>query len=185
QDNIDSHERLRTAMLRNMSAKATALDEKELQLKRDYKQYWEVWDKKVQKLDKLKEKQLQTPAAANIREEDQVVGENTLFTPRNRRGAHNGDAVRSEAELMEIIQSLENADMRNPDVRASRTAATVPPMILDPTIRDKVRYLDRNHLVTDPATYYRLGPVTDTWTEEERQIFIKRYLIYPKQFGKI
>ncbi|OAQ35994.1 hypothetical protein K457DRAFT_65268, partial [Linnemannia elongata AG-77] len=58
-------------------------------------------------------------------------------------------------------------------------------MILDPTIRDKVRYLDRNHLVTDPATYYRLGPVTDTWTEEERQIFIKRYLIYPKQFGKI
>ncbi|KAG0277282.1 hypothetical protein BGZ95_006183 [Linnemannia exigua] len=184
-DNIDSHERLRTAMLRNMSAKATALDEKELQLKRDYKQYWEVWEKKVQKLDKLKEKQLQAPAAANVREEDQVVGENTLFTPRNRRGAHNGDAVRSEAELMEIIQSLENADMRNPDVRASRTAATVPPMILDPTIRDKVRYLDRNHLVTDPATYYRLGPVTDNWTEEERQIFIKRYLIYPKQFGKI
>ncbi|KAF9133692.1 hypothetical protein BGW39_009172 [Mortierella sp. 14UC] len=184
-DNIDSHERLRTAMLRNMSAKATALDEKELQLKRDYKQYWEVWEKKVQKLDKLKEKQLQTPAAANVREEDQVLGENTLFTPRNRRGAHNGDAVRSEAELMEIIQSLENADMRNPDVRASRTAATVPPMILDPTIRDKVRYLDRNHLITDPATYYRLGPVTDNWTEEERQIFIKRYLIYPKQFGKI
>ncbi|KAF9899520.1 hypothetical protein EC991_008779 [Linnemannia zychae] len=184
-DNIDNHERLRTAMLRNMSAKATALDEKELQLKRDYKQYWEIWEKKVQKLDKLKEKQLQTPAAANAREEDQVLGENTLFTPRNRRGAHNGDAVRSEAELMEIIQSLENADMRNPDVRASRTAATVPPMILDSTIRDKIRYLDRNHLVTDPATYYRLGPVTDPWTEEERQIFIKRYLIYPKQFGKI
>ncbi|KAF9984567.1 hypothetical protein BGZ65_000133 [Modicella reniformis] len=185
QENIDTHKRLRSAMLHNMALKAAALDEKELQLKREYKQHWEAWTKKVEKLDKMKEKMANAPLPPNVREEDLVQSENVLFTTRNRRGAYNSDAVRSEAELLEIIQSLENADMRNPDLRASRTAATVPPMILDPYIREKVHYYDRNHLVTDPIKYYRLGPVTDVWTEEERDIFIKRYLNYPKQFGKI
>ncbi|KAF9401160.1 hypothetical protein BGX21_002544 [Mortierella sp. AD011] len=185
QENIESHMRLRDAMLHNMATKAAALDEKELELKREYKQHWESWIKKVEKLDKIKEKMSNAPLPANVREEDLVQSDNVLFTTRNRRGTYNSDAVRSEAELMEIIQSLENADMRNPDLRASRTAATVPPMILDPYVREKVHYFDRNHLVTDPAKYYRLGPVTDIWTEEEREIFIKRYLNYPKQFGKI
>ncbi|KAF9199349.1 hypothetical protein BGZ49_010556 [Haplosporangium sp. Z 27] len=185
QENIENHLRLRNALLHNMATKAAELDEKELELKREYKHHWEAWIKKVEKLDKIKEKMSNAPLPANVREEDLVQSDNVLFTTRNRRGAYNSDAVRSEAELMEIIQSLENADMRNPDLRASRTAATVPPMILDPNIREKVHYYDRNHLVTDPAKYYRLGPVTDIWTEEEREIFIKRYLNYPKQFGKI
>ncbi|KAG0301994.1 hypothetical protein BGZ98_007879 [Dissophora globulifera] len=184
QENIDSHKRLRGVLLHSMALKSAALDEKELELKREYKQYWESWTKKVEKLDKIKEKMSSAPPP-NVREEDLVQSDNVLFTTRNRRGAYNSDAVRSEAELMEIIQSLENADMRNPDLRASRTAATVPPMILDPCIRETVHYYDRNHLVTDPSKYYRLGPVTDIWSEEERQIFIKRYLNYPKQFGKI
>ncbi|KAG0021069.1 hypothetical protein BGZ82_011419, partial [Podila clonocystis] len=184
QENINRHSRLRGAMLKNMVAKAVALDEKELNLKREYKQHWEVWTKKVEKLEKQKEKMSSAPAPTNTREEDQV-GETSVFTTRNRRGAYTSDAVRSEAELLEIIQSLENADMRNPDVRASRTAATVPPMILDPYVREHVHYYDYNHLVTDPAKYYRLGPVTDVWSETEREIFIKRYLNYPKQFGKI
>ncbi|KAF8936247.1 hypothetical protein BGZ58_004417 [Dissophora ornata] len=185
QENIDSHNRLRGVLLHSMAMKATALDEKELELKREYKQYWETWTKKVEKLDKIKEKMSNAPLPTNVREEDLVQSDNVLFTTRNRRGTYNSDAVRSEAELLEIIQSLENADMRNPDLRASRTAATVPPMILDPNIREKVHYYDRNHLVTDPAKHYRLGPVTDVWTEEERQTFIKRYLNHPKQFGKI
>ncbi|KAF9109031.1 hypothetical protein BGX27_008068 [Mortierella sp. AM989] len=185
QQNIESHLQIRNSMIRYMATKAATLDEKELELKREYKQHWESWVKKVEKLDKIKEKMSNAPLPPNAREEDLVQSDNVLFTTRNRRGAYNSDAVRSEAELMEIIQSLENADMRNPDLRASRTAATVPPMILDPQIREKVHYFDRNHLVTDPTKYYRLGPVTDTWTEEERQIFIKRYLNYPKQFGKI
>ncbi|KAF9317983.1 hypothetical protein BG003_011943 [Podila horticola] len=183
QENINRHDRLRSAMLKNMAAKAVALDEKELNLKREYKQHWEIWTKKVEKLDKQKEKMSSAPAPTT-REEDQV-GETPVFTTRNRRGAYTSDAVRSEAELLEIIQSLENADMRNPDVRASRTAATVPPMILDPYVREHVHYYDYNHLVTDPAKYYRLGPVTDVWSETEREIFTKRYLNYPKQFGKI
>ncbi|KAG0057739.1 hypothetical protein BGZ83_003637 [Gryganskiella cystojenkinii] len=186
QENIDNHQHMRDIMLRNMAVKAAALDEKELSLKREYKQHWESWNKKVEKLDKLKEKMATVPAPANAREEDQVVGESNLYTTtRNRRGAYQSDAVRSEAELLEIIQSLENADMRNPDLRASRTAATVPPMILDPKIREKVHYYDQNHRVLDPRKYYHLGAITDIWTEEEREIFTKRYLNYPKQFGKI
>ncbi|KAF9969129.1 hypothetical protein BGZ73_008650, partial [Actinomortierella ambigua] len=184
QENIDNHSRMRSTLLGHLSKKAAALDEKELRLKREYKHYWEEWNKRVAKLDKIKERKAAN-SSSNVREEDQVTTDNNPFSSRNRRGGFTSDAVRSEAEFLEIIQSLENADMKNPDLRASRTAATVPPMILDPWVRENVHYYDRNHLVTDPATYYRLGPVTDPWTEEEQETFIRRYLQYPKQFGRI
>ncbi|RUP44081.1 hypothetical protein BC936DRAFT_149967 [Jimgerdemannia flammicorona] len=110
----------------------------------------------------------------------------------NRRGGSGpgsgyftSDAVRSEAELLDIIRSLENADLRNPDTRAAKTTANIPPMILDPYERETVRFDDRNHLIEKPLEYYRCQTETDTWTDEERAIFIKKYVSYPKQFGKI
>ncbi|KAK9709134.1 DNA-binding protein snt1 [Basidiobolus ranarum] len=86
---------------------------------------------------------------------------------------------------MEIIQYLENEELRNPDVRSMRTAAKIPSMILDPSKRELTQYDNRNNLVEDPFNYYHCNSSVDEWTDEEREIFIKRYLQYPKQFGKI
>ncbi|ORX50988.1 hypothetical protein DM01DRAFT_1337608 [Hesseltinella vesiculosa] len=101
------------------------------------------------------------------------------------KGAWTSDAVRSEAELLEIIQSLENAEMRNPELRAAKTTATIPTMILDAKER-ALTYNDRSGLVENPLVYYHTGQETeDVWNQQEMTAFMESYMQYPKQFGKI
>jgi len=115
-------------------------------------------------------------------------------TGRRSMAASHGDAVRSEAEFLEILASLENADMLDPSVRAARSAAVVPDMLtLDDPDRELRAFDNENALVQDPAEYYGIGaaaalrsdPAIAEWTDEDVQIFCKRYALYPKQFGKI
>ena len=99
-----------------------------------------------------------------------------------------GDAVRSEAEFLEILASLETADLRDPDARAARTAAVVPDMVVDPAERREVLELafdDGRYLVDDPVDTYGIDQPLDVWTEDEVETFCKRYAAHPKQFGKI
>ncbi|KPV75317.1 uncharacterized protein RHOBADRAFT_53310 [Rhodotorula graminis WP1] len=99
-----------------------------------------------------------------------------------------GDAVRSEAEFLEILASLETADLRDPDARAARTAAVVPDMVIDPSERREVLELafdDDRYLVDDPVDAYGIDQPLDVWTEDEVETFCKRYAAHPKQFGKI
>ncbi|KAJ1034161.1 hypothetical protein NDA18_001027 [Ustilago nuda] len=98
-----------------------------------------------------------------------------------------GDAVRSEAEFLEILASLENADMQDPNMRAARTTATAPDMFIDPDSDHliKLRYDDVNGYVADPLAFYLDEFDPDLWSEEEKAIFARRYALWPKQFGKI
>jgi len=128
---------------------------------------------------------------------------NTAATPTflsgrsSRRGGANGplgDAVRSEAEFLEILASLENADMQDPRTRANRTAATVPSLLSNISHE---RYLhtfdDENSMIMDPQQFYgvtaqaasRYDTNIVTWSEDEVDLFCKRFAMYPKQFGKI
>ncbi|RKP35551.1 hypothetical protein BJ085DRAFT_12031, partial [Dimargaris cristalligena] len=112
---------------------------------------------------------------------------------RNTSGSgavFSSDAVRSEAELMEIIQSLEHEEMHNPDVRSSRTAAVIPNMILDPAERERFLFHNTNGYVANPREYYDIGkPMPETsagiWSKSQSDVFIRKYLTYPKRFGKI
>ncbi len=117
----------------------------------------------------------------------------SLSTGRaNRRSAQAGfagfgDAVRSEAEFLEILASLENADMQDPNMRAARTTATAPDMHInvDSDQLTKRRYDDINGYVADPLAFYLDKFDPDVWSEEEKAIFARRYALWPKQFGKI
>jgi len=99
-----------------------------------------------------------------------------------------GDAVRSEAEFLEILASLENADLRDPDVRAARTAAVVPDLAVDPSERAEIiscTFDDERYRVEDPIETYGVRTPMETWTEAEVETYCKRYSLHPKQFGKI
>ncbi|ORX36843.1 hypothetical protein BD324DRAFT_651324 [Kockovaella imperatae] len=121
-----------------------------------------------------------TPAAgpAPTTPGDEVFGSRA----NRRRGA--GDSVATEAEFQEILLSLQDTAARDPTYRASKTTAVVPDMILDDEKR--LLYDDENDLVTDPVAFYDFnGDAEPEWTAEERATFLRRYLAYPKQFGKI
>ncbi|CEH14450.1 Nuclear receptor coregulator SMRT/SMRTER, contains Myb-like domains [Ceraceosorus bombacis] len=117
---------------------------------------------------------------------------------RSNQGAFPGfgDAVRSEAEFLEILASLESADMQDPNMRAARTTATAPDMLIDPDshlrapqsaapLRLESDFDDDNGFVKDPVAFFLSDFDPDFWSEEEKITFEKRYLLFPKQFGKI
>ncbi|KAK4697925.1 hypothetical protein P7C70_g8131, partial [Phenoliferia sp. Uapishka_3] len=116
----------------------------------------------------------------------------SIVARTNRRNANAafgyGDAVRSEAEFLEILASLETADMRDPDVRATRTAAVVPDMVVDESEKLdilSIAFDDDRRIVDDPAEFYNIDAPLDLWTENEVHVFCKRFSQHPKQFGRI
>ncbi|SNX82358.1 uncharacterized protein MEPE_01064 [Melanopsichium pennsylvanicum] len=121
-----------------------------------------------------------------------VLGASLTTSRTNRRNAQTGfagfgDAVRSEAEFLEILASLETADMQDPNMRAARTTATAPDMHINPESDHlmKLPFDDINGYVADPLAFYLDEFDPDVWSEEEKAIFARRYALWPKQFGKI
>ena len=105
------------------------------------------------------------------------------FAARTRR-RNLGDAVATEADFEAILAEFADTAAKDPNLRASKTTAVVPDMLLDDERR--MLYDDDNDLVTDPLSFYDFaGQAEPIWTEEERTVFLRRYLSYPKQFGKI
>ncbi|WFD43509.1 DNA-binding protein snt1 [Malassezia psittaci] len=170
-----------------------AREAKESILRAEYRRMHTAWNRYCRHLDRVYERrkeQRRAMSGATQDDDNQAASTPALFgTPTPARGSRrgvsgSGDAVRSEAEFLEILASLENAEMQDPSARAARTAATIPDMhvrvIGDPMLID---YDDG--YVADFGKMYFSGFDPDVWSEEEREIFAKRYALYPKQFGQI
>ncbi|KAI9259314.1 hypothetical protein BY458DRAFT_588500 [Sporodiniella umbellata] len=206
--NVKGFERLRVKMANTLRAQDNGLKKKEKALKNEFKSLYEQWKEKNLALDRIREHERKGSEkyhrGSNRRRDESgseeyidhvifVAGasdalrfkNNGASTPYTSNGLYTSDAARSEAELLEIIQSLETAEMRNPESRAKKTTATIPPMIMD--IRERMRtFDDRSGLIEDPLTYYHTGPDTgDIWNQQEVTTFMESYMMYPKQFERI
>ncbi len=185
------------------------LNEKTESLKKRYRSINEEWKQHCSRLDRIAERREMarrppattpagTPSAFGGVEDPSpgsagasLLGASFATGRANRRSAQAGfagfgDAVRSEAEFLEIL-ALENADMQDPNMRAARTTATAPDMYINPDSDQplKLRYDDINGSVADPLAFYLDEFDPDFWSEEEKAIFARRYALWPKQFGKI
>ncbi|EEC11848.1 hypothetical protein IscW_ISCW008711, partial [Ixodes scapularis] len=92
-----------------------------------------------------------------------------------------GQRVRSEAELEEIMDGLQ--EQENED-RKMRSYAVVPPILLDVRQR-RVRYLNRNSLVEDLSSDYKERQMHNLWTDQEKELFREKYLQHAKNFSII
>ncbi|CAM0138537.1 unnamed protein product [Umbelopsis sp. WA50703] len=211
QSNLESFAKMRNRFVTHVAGRRRKLKAKEARLKRRYKSLHDQWKAKNMELDRVRDQERRASdrgykgSSYRKRTEDEnegpidgidfdspfdalrfgPEGPSTPYGAPHRQGPWASDTVRSEAELLEIIQSLESADMRNPELRAAKTTANIPAMILDPKERAKT-FDDRSGLVEDPVVYYHTGKDTgDVWTKQETSTFLESYMIYPKQFGKI
>lgn len=106
----------------------------------------------------------------------------------SRRSRHHGDSVRTEAEFMEILASLEQERERDPLVRAQYGAAIIPDQIMDPVEKfAKMRMMDSNNLVKDKNEWakHMYTDIIDNFTPAEHSKFCELYLLHPKKFGRI
>lgn len=207
QEDDDQAERTKTQLFSLLLDRKKRLNEKVEALKKRYRSINEEWKVHCSRLDRAAERREMlrrppantptgTPGAFGVEDPSPGGGllSASLITGRpNRRSAQSGgfagfgDAVRSEAEFLEILASLENADMQDPNMRAARTTATAPDMYIDPDSDQlmKLRYDDVNGFVADPLAFYLDEFDPDVWSDEEKAIFARRYALWPKQFGKI
>lgn len=209
----ERHSRLSEALLESFSDRDERRKKRIIQLRQEYKTFNGEWKAHCKRLDEIRDRVHRRTTAGNPQtltapQTPSIDSAGMPFYPEpitpgpsltggrsNRRGTGASvgafgysDTVRSEAEFLEILASLETADLRDPDVRAARTAAVVPDMVIDASERREVlefAFEDERYRVEDPIATYGINAPLEMWTEQEVETFCKRYALYPKQFGKI
>jgi len=149
------------------------VDEKVSRLKTEYLELESKWLEHCAKLDE--------EAKASVPEDTVTTSGRTT----RRSAATLGDAVRSDLEMEQIIASLGNEDLTDANHLAMRNAATLPDMISVTRGHVDFVYDNTNNLVLDAPEFYRQQTGIEDWTEWEKQVFLKAYAAYPKQFGII
>ncbi|XP_064459282.1 nuclear receptor corepressor 1-like isoform X2 [Ornithodoros turicata] len=144
-----------------------------------YSQLMQAWLKKMEKRE--------NNAARKVRELKQREFFEKQFPELKKqredreRFSRAGQRVRSEAEMEEIMDGLQ--EQENED-RKMRSYAVVPPILLDSRQRH-VRYLNKNSVVEDLSVEYKDRQMQNVWSEQEKEIFREKYLQHPKNFGII
>lgn len=202
---LQQHSLLEPFLLEQMRDRDERRGIKIFRLRQEYRELDQEWQIHCTRLEKIRERQKKRHQAAAPPLTPAIDASGLPFVPApatpsmlapsgrsNRRSAAAslgyGDAARSEAEFLEILARLEDADMADPNLRAMRTTATVPDMVIEDGEREMLivqSYSDENGLVVDPVEHYGINKLPDSWTEEEIAIFCRRYASHPKQFGKI
>ncbi|KAH9836163.1 uncharacterized protein C8Q71DRAFT_708990 [Rhodofomes roseus] len=171
-DRDDSFVRVRPSLQVLFARRQASLTEKVRKLKEEYLTLHDRWMVHCAKLDEVAK-------AAALEEAAATAGRTT------RRSAALGDAVRTDLEMEQIIASLGNEELTDANHLASRNAATIPDMISVTKGSVDYSFDDTNNAVENPANFYTPNTCLEDWTDEEREIFLEKYALYPKQFGII
>lgn len=143
-----------------------------------------IWKKAVSFCDK----QLEEVYGVPEKEPPKVEEKPEPRSHTSRRSRHHGDSVRTEAEFMEILATLEQERERDPLIKAQYGAAIIPDMIMDPIEKYAMtRVMDSNNLIKDKEAWAKriITDPIDTFTEVEHERFCELYALHPKKFGRI
>ena len=165
---------------------AALIENKKTELTEHYIYSKTLWQKDVAFYDKQLEKAYESENDST--KKPKIEEPTSSKTTSSRRSRHHGDSVRTEAEFMEILASLEQERERDPLIRAQYGAAIIPDMILDPIEKYALnRKMDSNNLVRNKDAWAQriLTDPIDTFTEAEHAKFCELYTLYPKKFGRI
>lgn len=165
---------------------AALIEDKKAKLTEHYVYSKFLWQKDVAFYYKQLEKAYESEN--DVTKKPKIEEQTSSKTTSSRRSRHHGDSVRTEAEFMEILASLEQERERDPLIRAQYGAAIIPDMILDPIEKYALtRKMDSNNLVRNKSAWAQriLTDPVDTFTDAEHAKFCDLYTLYPKKFGRI
>lgn len=97
-----------------------------------------------------------------------------LHSRFNRVGAR----VKSEADMEEIMDNLQEQDLED---KKMRSYAVIPPIMLDAKERKHV-YQNNNGHILDMEAVHKSRQYLNIWTAAEKEIFKEKYLQHPKNF---
>lgn len=169
---FESH--VRNSLVANMASRQQTVDEKVVQLRKEYLALHKEWISRCAELD-------------NSHRVDPAGGDVSAVPTRTTRrsAAVLGDAVRSDLEMEQIIASLGNDELYDPAHLALRNLAVIPDMISVSRGKVDAVFDDTNNAVDDPQSFFDPSPGLAEWTDDEVEIYKQRFAKYPKQFGHI
>jgi len=195
------HQAQRHKMFRTLLIRKKRQEYRQEKLRLKYRQRYRLWQVHMDKLDSQRREEMERLGISQSKPEPPSTPRTEtappgtpgteLVTPdpltrgtrRAQQAAHARDYVQSEAEFLELMQSLSSED-KDP-------TAKIPPM-LPPDERDLIDF-DDTGFIADPVEFYRRalfsvqeGSKFDVngWSQEEDRIYLRRLAIAGKQFGR-
>ncbi|GAB0091183.1 uncharacterized protein DMENIID0001_059960 [Sergentomyia squamirostris] len=92
-----------------------------------------------------------------------------------------GSRIKSEADLEEIMDGLQEQAMED---KKMRSYAVIPPLMLDVN-QKKYYFVNENGALADMEADFKDRQHLNLWTSGEKEIFKEKFLQHPKNFGAI
>ncbi|KAL3458927.1 hypothetical protein BJX64DRAFT_209400 [Aspergillus heterothallicus] len=191
QDNLATHERIKTILRGELIDQRKAIAKKNAELRLDWLAYYKRWRLSVWELDRAKEKTTVTPGLTPPPPPPPVVTPTpVLETREGRRYKGNSEldfqnALRASeiSAQEELARRRENKATAQPDL----TREAVIPDMLEPREVKATIYKDTNNIVETSQAMDVFGflPPPNDFTPEEHEAFTDAFMAYPKKWGKI
>ncbi|EEB09205.1 Set3 complex subunit Snt1 [Schizosaccharomyces japonicus yFS275] len=138
-----------------------------------------TWDSNNELLEKLAESE---HAKEHKKSDDPLANRSTRKVFNNFSA---GDIVRSEAEFMEILASLEQKERQLSSAKEHPGTAQIPDMDLDWSNRPFQAFLDENRRLRTWFAYQQLSNPESIWTPEQHELYCQSFAKHGKSFGDI
>ncbi len=157
-------------------------ENRERYLTETYAKLQATWTKKVEKVENTKRRREREAKARDLYEKIfPELRKQREDKERDHRLGSRGGAVRSEADMEDVIERLQEQEMED---KKMHSLAVIPPLLL-PEDERRRKFANNNGLVLDPLREYEERKFLNTWTEAEKEVFKEKFLQHPKNFGQI
>ena len=172
QDNLLKHETFKTRLHAHLHQRRQDIAQKEQQLRDQYLEMADAWQAKIIRYEEQLRRRMAKQQYKNATRSKKSGGDE--FS-----GAY-GSAYDTDLALHPYEYNPED------DFRYLKTLVQPTPMMLDEKQRLGVRYVNTNARLDDSTHAIRQRNHTENpWTQEERAVFLQKYMEFPKEFGRI
>lgn len=178
-ENKRRHQTFKRRLLDYFKKRHAEKESRETYLTQTYSKLMQEW---LRKVDKIESSQKRKAKETKNREFfEKVFPELRKQREDKERFNRVGARIKSEADLEEIMDGLQEQEMED---KKMRSYAVIPPILLDAKQR-KLRYVNNNGHILDMETEYKERQLLNVWTPSENEVFKEKYLQHPKNFGVI
>ncbi|XP_050443089.1 uncharacterized protein LOC126847091 isoform X3 [Adelges cooleyi] len=169
----------KSRLLEHLRKKKMEQQQTKTEITETYSKLYKEWIRRVEKVESSQKRKAKEAKHRELFEK--VFPELRKQREDKERFNRVGARIKSEADLEEIMDGLQEQEMED---KKMRSYAVIPPLMLDPHERH-LTYLNNNGLVLDYKTEYNETKYINIWTQQEKDVFKDRFIAHPKNFGAI
>lgn len=175
----ERHKTFRQRLLLHFKKIKSERAAKQIELTERYAQLSQDWSKRVDKMEASAKRKAKE--AKNREFFEKVFPELRKQREDKERFNRVGSRIKSEADLEEIMDGLQEQAMED---KKMRSYAVIPPLMLDSRQRRLV-FNNENGALIDMETEFKERLNLNMWTAGEKEVFREKFLQHPKNFGMI